>query len=177
MLKKKQLQAITLLKSGLSQVEAAKELDLSVRTLQRWQLQEEYKKAFNAVGEVAETQATTTLQAISQAAEIVSSRDKFRQHELDLLNKLEAGLNAMLENEPHNLRAYDRLIKISERRSKLLGLDIRNYAVMEAVEMLTNEGIMTDDHAAIIRDGLKSIELELQEGGYRVAPAVDGEVD
>jgi hypothetical protein len=175
MLKKQQLQAITLLKSGLSQVETANELGLSVRTLQRWQLQEEYIKAFNAVGEVSETQAKTTSQAISQAAEIVSSRDKFRQHELDLLNKLEIGLNTLLENEPHNLRAYDRLIKISERRAKLLGLDIRNYALMEAVEMLTAEGIVTDNHAAIIRDGIESIRQELVTGGYRVAPDVETE--
>jgi hypothetical protein len=177
MLKKQQLQAITLLKSGLNQVETAQHLGITVRTLQRWQLQDDYQKAFNAVGEVSETQTTATSQAISQAAEIVNTRDKYRQHELDLLNNLEIGLNAMLENEPHNLRAYDRLIKISERRAKLLGLDIRNYALMEAVEMLTAEGIVTDNHAAIIRDGIENIRQGLVINGYRHSPDFDADAD
>jgi len=83
----------------------------------------------------------------------------------------------MLENEPHNLRAYDRLIKISERRAKLLGLDIRNYALMEAVELLTAEGIVTDNHAAIIRHGIESIRQGLVEAGYRHSLDFDADAD
>lgn len=60
-----------------------------------------------------------------------------------------------------HLGAIDRLLRIIERQSKLLGLDAvpqKQMTLIEALTVLLKEGAATPEQVAVIMNGLKSIE-------------------
>jgi hypothetical protein len=105
-------------------------------------------------------------QTVKVATEIVSNvwqgRDQLRQKELSLLEALQNKLMNCLQGDSPDFRAIDRLIKISERRCKLLGLEIRNLRVFEAVEILLHEEILSSAQAGIVFEGIENIEQNLR---------------
>lgn len=157
-----QIQAIALQQSGLSQTEIAAKIGITPRTLQRWQHLPEYQEATQATTQAA-TQAdfTTTTKKVVQN---FNYRDVLRQKEVCLLDKLQDGLEGLLEADPCNFRAIDALLKISERRSKLFGLEIKSIPLLDAMNLLMIEGVATPEQANIISTGIAKIENDLSGG-------------
>lgn len=164
-LSEKQIQCIALLTTGMAQKDVAEALDTTPRTIQRWQREQDFMQALQA----SEAGQVASQQNVKVVTEIVSNvwqgRDQLRQRELTLLNNLELALMNSLEQDNSNYRAIDRLIRISERRSKLLGLDIRNLPVLGALEILLTEQVATCQQADIVGKNISSMEQELREIG------------
>lgn len=162
-LSEKQIQCIGLLSSGMAQKDVAQALDTTPRTIQRWQREQDFMQALQAseAGQVASQQTAKV------ATEIVSNvwqgRDQLRQKELSLLKTLEDRLINCLQGDTPDFRAIDRLIKISERRAKLLGLDIRNYPILDAIELLLQEQVASQRHAEIVATNILNMEQQLRD--------------
>jgi transposase len=157
----KQLQCIGLLATGMSQKLIAESLDLSPRTIQRWQRLPEFCQALGFAQVRQESPQKTAEIAAEVVKDVWSSRDELRAKEIDLLDRMQATLIDALEKEEFNHRCIDRLIKISERRSKLLGLDIRTYHILDALELLLKEKVATKKHAEIVMRNIVNLEQEL----------------
>ena len=162
-LSEKQIQCIALLATGMAQKDVAEALDTTPRTIQRWQREQDFMQALQAseAGQVASQQtAKLTTQIVSNVWE---GRDQLRQKELLLLSVLEDKLMNCLQGDAPDYRAIDRLIKLSERRSKLLGLDIRNYPILDAVELLLKEQVASYRHAEIVATNILNMEQQLRD--------------
>lgn len=161
-LSEKQIQCIALLATGMAQKDVAEALDTTPRTIQRWQREQEFIQALQAseAGQVASYQTAKVVTEI--VSNVWQGRDELRQKELSLLESLQTKLMKCLEGDTPDYRAIDRLIKISERRSKLLALDIRNYPLMDAMEVLLKEEVATYRHAEIIVSNISNMEQELK---------------
>ncbi|MCC5611067.1 helix-turn-helix domain-containing protein [Nostoc sp. CHAB 5834] len=161
-LSEKQIQCIALLATGMAQKDVAEALDTTPRTIQRWQREQDFMQALQAseAGQVASQQTAKV------ATEIVSNvwqgRDQLRQKELSLLEALQDKLMNCLQGDSPDFRAIDRLIKVSERRSKLLGLDIRNYSILDAIQLLLQEKVASQRHAEIVATNILNMEQELK---------------
>lgn len=158
----KQLQCVGLLATGMSQKDAAESLDISSKTIQRWQKMPEFIQGLEA----AQVFQTTPQQTAKVASEVVkdtwSRREELRAKEVAVLDNLQERLMDSIESEGCNYRATNSLIKISERRSKLLGLEIRNLNVLDAIEILLHEQILSPTHAGIVAEGIENIEQNLR---------------
>jgi transcriptional regulator with XRE-family HTH domain len=163
-LTKKQLECVVMLSDGMRQAEVADALGITSRTVQRWQLLPEFSQALKAAEAGQKASQVKVITATHAAKDTLNRREEMRSRELELLDNLQAFLLEDLQ-ENKNHRSIDRLIKISERRSKLLGLDIRNYPVLEALELLLSERIATTQHAQIVLRNLEHLESELIEHG------------
>ena len=161
-LSKKQIQCVALLAAGMSQKDVADALDTTARTIQRWQKEQDFMQALQAseAGQVASQQISKV--AIQVVSHVWRGRDQLRQKELSLLETLENKLMNCLQGNSPDFRAIDRLIKVSERRSKLLGLDIRNYPILDAIELLLKEQVVSQKHAEIVMNNILNMEQELR---------------
>jgi uncharacterized protein YjcR len=161
-LSQKQLECVGFMSSGVSQRKIAETLNITPKTIQRWQKLPEFSQALRA----AEIGQERSQEIAKVAAEVVQEnkthRDHLRDKELKILDKIQENLEVLLSNDPGNLRAIDRLIRVSETRSKLLGLNVRTYAVMDAMELLLQEHVVTFQQASIVSEGIYTLEENLR---------------
>ncbi len=172
MLSRKQRDCIALLQSGLLLADACDAVGVSVRTAQRWQKDPEFIKhwddkqmqALDSAMATSQPQPERNLQSpphLNHLARSWIARAELREKELSLLNSLEEKMLAQFDEDKSNLRIVDRLLKLSERRSKLLGLDFVNTPTLAAMEMLVREQIIPMKHAEMIYDSLRELEDKL----------------
>ena len=162
-LSEKQIQCIGLLASGMAQKDVAQALNTTPRSIQRWQKEQDFMQALQAceAGQVASQEPTKLLNEV--VSNVWQRRDQLREKELSLLSVLENKLMSSLQADAPDYRAIDRLIKLSERRSKLLGLDIRNYPILDAVELLLKEQVASYRHAEIVATNILNMEQQLRD--------------
>jgi Bacterial regulatory proteins, luxR family len=158
----KQLQCVGLLATGMSQKDAAESLDISSKTIQRWQKMPEFIQGLEASQIIQATPQQTAKVASEVVKGIWNRREELRAKEVSLLDNLQERLMDSIESEGCNYRATNSLIKISERRSKLLGLEIRNLSVLDAIEILLHEQILSPTYAGIVAEGIENIEQNLR---------------
>ncbi|MGM3308916.1 hypothetical protein ACSQ6I_23545 [Anabaena sp. WFMT] len=157
-----QLKSIELLLSGEQQKSVAIAIGVNVKTLQRWSKHPEYYATLNNLPIPQPTteqtpRATETTETPQKTTKILLSRDIYRQNELELLDALQKSLETILENDSNNLRVIDRLLKISQQRSELLGLKIKEFQALTMLDNLTREGLIPPQISQILAGRLKQM--------------------
>lgn len=143
----------------MRQKDIADSLGISVKTIQRWQKMPAFVDALESL----QVQATATTSEIVK--DTLSQRDHLRAKELALLDRMEAKLLSCIDSDELGYRivgVMQCLLKLSERRSKLLGLDIRSMSTLDAIQVLLQEEILSTAQAGIVFEGVKSIEENLR---------------
>jgi transcriptional regulator with XRE-family HTH domain len=164
--------AIGLLGKGLSQSETARKLGISRQIVNHWlkcpDFQCEVEKAridFLAAQEPQEEQKKPEAILLEKipipiSEPITTFKSVLRQREIDLLSKIE--LNLLPQLLEGSLRAASVLLKLSERRSKLLGLDLPSWEILQAFEILILEKCADPHQIAVVVNGLDQITKELK---------------
>lgn len=92
---------------------------------------------------------------------ITTFKSVLRQRELDLLEKIELNLLPQLL-EGGGVRVASVLLKLSERRSRLLGLELPSWDVLQAFQTLVSEECADPRQMVIVADGLDQIKKQLK---------------
>ena len=164
-----QSKAIRLLAAGLTQSEASRKLGISRQRLSTWCKKEAFqqelldakKKLLDAkldnpkVDEPVIDHQPETKPLVQRN----DSRLQLREKELSLLEKIEASMLPLLEEG--SIRAAIVLLKLSERRSQLLGLNQKNYQILQAAEFLLGENVISPQRIETLRLGLQRLESDL----------------
>ncbi len=176
MSKQKRLEAIQLLALGLSQSEVARRIGVSRQAVSVWCKDVEFNEQVELKKkELLETSSKETPEASSELVPSKSnlvpfprspnsyqlSREVGRQQELHFLEEIQNHLLPLLHEG--SIRAAAALLKISDQRSKLLGLYQKNLPLLEAVSQLLGEGVMTVDQAVIVEQGVMQLIDKLEE--------------
>lgn len=164
----KKIKAAVLLSSGFSQAKVAQELGISKRTLQRWQREPSFKTLTNSVAsEVTNTTIKTTSEYLSEGSKPLFSYEYRKTLILKECEYLDIALNAVLPRiqEDGDLRAIDRLLKISERRCKLLALDMPQFDVIGAVTVLTEAGVIKESQSESVHVILDEMTNKMSQIG------------
>jgi len=171
----KRLAAIELLALGLSQSEVARRIGVSRQAVSVWckdgQFNEQVELKKKELSETSPKQSSSVLQesAISKSNLVPFprspnsyqlSRESGRQQELHFLEEIQNHLLPLLHEG--SIRAAAALLKISDQRSKLLGLYQKNLPLLEAVSQLLGEGVMTVDQAIIVEEGVLQLIDQLE---------------
>ena len=166
----KKKEAIALLAQGLTQSEVSRSLSVSRQAVSLWLKSETFRdevekarKDFFAMQnkhEKVELNSLVEKIPIPISEPITTFKSVLRQREVDLLEKIE--LNLLTELEGGGVRVASALLKLSERRSRLLGLEIKNYDILEAFEILVMEQCADPQQMAIISHGLDAITKQLK---------------
>lgn len=146
-------------------MQVCEQIKVSPRTVQRWNQDPEFAESLQtAIGlakkETAQEVAKSTAKVMTG---IWENRDLLRERELSLLDKLQQILMDCLEGDTPDYRAVDRLIKLSTARTQLLGLNLKSYPILDALQLLVTEQVATHRHAEIVRNNLLNMENELRE--------------
>lgn len=156
-LTEKKIRAAILLSQGRKQSEIAEELGINVKTLQRWSKDPEFQKVKNDVA-ASVTEATiqetvqetirTTTEAIVKSTTTFSFNDRVQliAEEYRLL-QLATEICERKLVEDCDYRAGHLLIKLSERKSRLLGLDLPSSDLSDALMVLTTLRGAVDEQA------------------------------
>lgn len=164
--------AIILLSRGLTQAETARKLGISRQIVNHWlkcpDFQLELEKAridFLAAHEPQEEQKKPEAILLEKipipiSEPITTFKSVLRQREIDLLSKIE--LNLLPQLLEGSLRAASVLLKLSERRSKLLGLDLPSWEILQAFEILILEKCADPHQIALVANGLDEITKQLK---------------
>ena len=80
---------------------------------------------------------------------------------MQLLQQIENHLFPLLREG--SVRAASTLLKISDQRSKLLGLYQKNLPLLECVAQLLGEGMMSVDQALIVEQGVLELMNKIEE--------------
>jgi predicted transcriptional regulator len=168
--------AIGLLGKGLSQSETARKLGISRQIVSHWlkcpDFQREVEKAridFFAAQEPQEPQQeqkkseAILLEKISipiTTEPITTFKSTLRKREVDLLETIQSNLLPQLEGGGVRVAAI--LLKVSERRSRLLGLDLPNWDILQAFETLVLEKCADPHQIALVSNGLDEITKQLK---------------
>lgn len=176
MSKEKRVAAIELLARGLSQSEVARRIGVTRQAVSVWckdsDFNEQVELKKKELSETSPKQSPPVLQesAISKSNLVPSprspnsyqlSREVGRQQELHLLEEMQNHLLPLLHEG--SIRAAAALLKISDQRSKLLGLYQKNLPLLEAVSQLLHEGVMSVDQAVIVEQGVFQLIDKLEE--------------
>ena len=163
----KKIKAAVLIAAGLSQAKVAEELGISTRTLQRWMKEAGFDTLKNDVAsEVVNTTIKATAEHLSEGSNPVFSYKEKKNLILKECEYLDLALAAVLPMITEgNLRAIDSLIRISERRCKLLALDQPRVEVMDAIATLARYGIATDSQANSVHQVLDEADFKLSQIG------------
>lgn len=165
--------AIILLSRGLTQAETARKLGISRQIVNHWlkcpDFQLELEKAridFLAAHEPQEEQNNSEAIFLEKipipiSEPITTFKSVLRQREIDLLSKIELNLLPQLL-EGGGVRVAAILLKVSERRSRLLGLDLPNWDILQAFEILILEKCADPHQIALVADGLDEITKQLK---------------
>lgn len=185
--KEKKKEGIELLAKGLNQSEVARKLGVTRQTVSYWFKSEDFKKevetAKSKVKAKRENQRTSSAplsknlpntENFTKTSEVIPSFPIYEQtskkyyfsKELAMLDHLEEIL--MSQASEGSLRAAGLLIKLSERRSKLLCLDIPIYSEIAAFEKLSKVlpyGILDDVVSSFeeLEQKLESLLMPLSE--------------
>ena len=154
----KKTEAIEYLARGMNQSECAKKLGITPQRLNYWvkseQFQRELETKRNEIQEV-----DSNLELLMDISKL-TPMDRLRVREVNLLDKLEESmLDVALEGSS---RAALVIIKISERRSKLLGLDRRTPEILDALNVLLKENILSIKTAEIVNKGINKLWEDLK---------------
>lgn len=134
---KRKKRAIQMLASGLNQSEVAKKLNVTRQTISYWWKDENFKSEVNKLrDEKDETLLPDKQDFIPQSIDDnldykVQSREYYFKKEIELLNKIENSILPLLKE--NSIRAATVLLKLSERRSRLLALDVTPIPEHEAI--------------------------------------------
>jgi hypothetical protein len=91
---------------------------------------------------------------------ITTFKSTLRKREVDLLETIQSNLLPQLEGG--GVRVAATLLKVSERRSRLLGLDLPNWDILQAFETLVLEKCADPHQIALISNGLDEITKQLK---------------
>lgn len=165
--------AIELLALGLSQSETSRKLGISRQKLSLWckkeafqqELLEAKKKLFQTpidtkVDDTKFDEPVINQPQIKPLVLKVDSKQQLREKELSLLESIQRAMMPQLEEG--SVRAAIVLLKLSESRSKLLGLNQKNYLVLEAAEFLFSENVIPPQRIETLRQGLQQLESDLK---------------
>lgn len=166
--------AIRLLAAGLSQSEASRQIGISRQKLSLWckkdafqqELLDAKKKLLQKpldtkvddtkVDEPVKNHQPQTKPLVQK----VDSKQQLREKELSLLENIESAM--LLQMREGSVRAAIVLLKLIETRSKLLGLNQKNYLVLEAAEFLFTENVIPPQRIEKLRAGLQNLESDLK---------------
>jgi transcriptional regulator with XRE-family HTH domain len=154
----KKAEAIEYLARGMNQAECAKKLGITPQRLNYWVKSEVFQRELETKrNEVQELDLN--LELLNDISKL-TPMDRLRAREVNLLDKLEESmLDVALEGSS---RAALVVIKISERRSKILGLDRRTPAVLDALNVLLKENILSIKTAEIVNKGINKLWDDLK---------------
>ncbi|WP_102180026.1 phBC6A51 family helix-turn-helix protein [Fischerella thermalis] len=164
----KKIKAAVLLSSGFSQAKVAQELGISKRTLQRWQREPSFKSLTNSVAsEVTNATIKATSEHLSEGGKPLFTYEYRKTLILKECEYLDIALNAVLPRiqEDGDLRAIDRLLRISERRCKLLGLDMPNPDILNAAIVLTEAGVIKEFQSDLVIKTMDEMTSKLAQIG------------
>lgn len=155
-----QIQAINLLKGGRTQAEVSELIGVCRRTLIRWGKIPEYRQILE--GE-APAIITTKVDTPGYNPYELVCREEMRFNEWNLLNSAQNAIIGRVESG--DLRAVALLLKISENRRKLLGLDIQPLPAVRAVESLASDGLATEPQSSAISSIFSQAEKTIKNTG------------
>ncbi|MGF1672160.1 MAG: helix-turn-helix domain-containing protein [Rivularia sp. (in: cyanobacteria)] len=149
-------QVIRMLASGLNQSEAAKKLGINRQNISYWMKSQEFrdkienlrkeKKKSEPIQILSPTEVFTVSPALSkpdpqpQPQPQTLSRQYYFQKELAFLDEIERKMMPYVCEG--SVRAAGLMLKLSERRSKLLALDVERIHEVEAVTRLIESNIL-----------------------------------
>lgn len=142
----------------MNQAECAKKLGITPQRLNYWVKSEVFQRKLEAKrNEVQDIDSN--LELLNDISRF-TPMDRLRAKEVSLLDRLEESLlDVALEGSS---RAALVVIKISERRSKLLGLDRRTPEILDAVNTLMKENILPIKAAEIVHQGINKLWNDLK---------------
>jgi len=177
-----QLKAAELLSEGRTQADVARQLGIATKTVERWKKKPEFQQAVASPETRQEIERELKKQAEligsgSLALAAITPKTKTEMR-LDELGKLNMAENAIMERvEAGDLRAIALFLKISERRCKLFGLDLSTIPVLDAVQVLVSERMITSYQARLIVEGVEGVEKKIKDFEMKQAKILDsGEV-
>ena len=165
--------AIGLLAKGLTQSETARKLGLSRQLISHWLKSPEFqaevereRKSILVLEEPHQEEKKPELISVEKiqtpiSEPIPSFKSALRKREVDLLEKIELNLLPQLL-EGGGVRVASVLLKLSERRSKLLGLDLPSWDILQAFETLVLEQCADPRQVALVTSGLDEITKQLK---------------
>lgn len=170
--------AIVLLSRGLSQAQTARKLGISRQIVNHWlkspDFQREVEKAridFLAAQEPQQEQKKPEAILLEKipipisepitTEPITTFKSTLRKREVDLLETIQSNLLPQLL-EGGGVRVAAILLKVSERRSRLLGLDLPNWDILQAFETLVLEKCADPHQIALVANGLDEITKQLK---------------
>jgi len=165
--------AIGLLGQGLSQSETARKLGISRQIVSHWvkcpNFQREVEKSridFLAAQESQDNQKKPeaipiTTEPITTDPITTTFKSTLRKREVDLLELIESNLLPELL-QSGSVRVAAVLLKVCERRSRLLGLDLPNWDLLQSLETLVSEGCANSHQVSIVTVGLDQITKQLK---------------
>jgi transcriptional regulator with XRE-family HTH domain len=163
--------AIGLLGKGLSQSETARKLGISRQIVNHWlkcpDFQREVEKARIDFLAAHEPQAILLEKIPIPISELITTeptttfKSALRKREIDLLETIQSNLLPQLL-EGGGVRVAAILLKVSERRSRLLGLDLPNWDILQAFETLVLEKCADPHQIALVANGLDEITKQLK---------------
>ncbi|MBD2527453.1 helix-turn-helix domain-containing protein [Nostoc sp. FACHB-133] len=166
--------AIVLLAKGMTQAETARKLGVSRQNVSYWlkcpDFQAEVERVRKSILALQEVQPQPPQPQVTLVETIpipISEPSKtfkcaLRERELLLLEKIEMYLMPQLLEG--SVRAAGILLKVSERRAKLLGLERKPYELLEAFQVLVEEGCIPVSKMSLVRSGLDELQQKLKEG-------------
>lgn len=164
-------EAIALLAKGATQAQVARSLSISRQAVSLWLKSETFRdevqkarKDFLATQnehEKLELNSLVEKIPIPISEPITTFKSVLRQREIDLLSKIELNLLPQLL-EGGGVRVASVLLKLSERRSKLLGLELPNWEILQAFETLVLENCADPHQIALVANGLDEITKQLK---------------
>lgn len=166
--------AIRLLAAGLSQSETSRKLGISRQKLSLWCKKEAFQQELlDAKKKLLQTPIDSKVNETKVDEPVINrqpqtnglvrradSKQQLREEELSLLENIESAMLPQLREG--SIRAALVLLKVSERRSRLLALDQKNYQVLEAVEFLAAENVIPPQKIEILTAGLQKLESDLK---------------
>ncbi|MBD2415935.1 hypothetical protein FACHB389_30155 [Nostoc calcicola FACHB-389] len=172
-------QAVILLSQGLRPSEVARSLSVSRQAVSLWLKSETFRdevekarKDFLANQNEHKKPEVNLLEKIPVPSSETTKTFKsiLREKELLLLEQIEMYIMPQLEQG--SVRAAAILLKVSERRAKLLGLERKPYDILEAFETLVTEGCAPLSQMLIVSNGLDQIQQQLK-GNTDVTRAIE----
>jgi transcriptional regulator with XRE-family HTH domain len=163
----KKIKAAVMLSSGMSQLEVAKKLNVTPRTIQRWQKEEGFDALkHNVACEVLGTTIKATAEHLSEGANPVFSYKEKKNLILKECEHLDYATSVVLPLIGEgNIRAIDCLIRISQRRSQLLALDQPRSTIIDAVATLAQHGVIRRTQYNSVNEIFDEADLKLTQLG------------
>ena len=163
----RKIKAAAMLASGLPPAKVAEALNVSLRTIHRWQREPTFADLKSDVtARVADETIKTTVQNLNQEIKPIISYDqkkKFISQQCEQLDTAVAAIMPLVQEG--DLQAIDRLVKLLDRKSKLFGLDQKTVEIGAAIATLSQFGIIRESQASSAFQALDEAESKLSAIG------------